>query len=401
MARDERIDALRGFALFGILAVNIQSFVTGLSAPSLGFLDEQSMLADHVTVLLTAFLLEFKFYPLFSFCFGYGFAVQTRRWTAMGEPVSPRFIRRMNALLFMGIFHGALLWFGDILTRYAIAGYVLRRYAGRGPRRLLKAAKFWFIVALVLMVIVGALTAVGSSSGVPGEGLAKMQELQEESARAFAAYTQGSYFDATMQRVKDFAVVMLGFILLVPQILVIFLLGALAAQLGLLRRPDRYRHFWKKMMRLGLWAGIPINIVYAWLQWQASQQPWTASNPVATLVAGELAPILSLAFIAAFALHGGSGPGRTIVRLLAPAGRISLTLYVGQSVVMVLLLSGFGLGLGAIFRPAALLAMAIVVYALLIAASHVTHRYGVPGPLELLWRRYTYSAGSTSKSRTY
>lgn len=79
MPRDPLIDALRGFALFGILAVNIQGYVTGLSAPSLGILSSQSTRADHHTVLLTAFLFEFKFYPIFSFCFGYGFAVQTRR----------------------------------------------------------------------------------------------------------------------------------------------------------------------------------------------------------------------------------------------------------------------------------------------------------------------------------
>lgn len=391
MPRDPLIDALRGFALFGILAVNIQGYVTGLSAPSLGILSSQSTRADHHTVLLTAFLFEFKFYPIFSFCFGYGFAVQTRRWIAGGEPVGTRFLRRMNAMLFMGILHGALLWFGDILTRYALAGYILRRYAGRGPRQLLDAAKSWFIVALGFMLVMAAIVAASSWAGVSGELIARRQELRTEVAHALAAYAHGSYIEATLQRVNDFAVVTAGFIMLVPHFMVIFLLGAIAAQLGLLRKPDKHHYFWEKMLRLGLWAGIPINIVYAWLQWQASQHPWAPTYSATSMVTGELAPIMSLAFIAAFALYGSQGAGRKLVLLLAPAGRIALTLYVCQSVLMAVLLSGFGLGLGATMGPAGQLGIAIAIYALLIAASHVMQRYAIRGPLETFWRRYTYA----------
>jgi uncharacterized protein len=144
-------------------------------------------------------------------------------------------------------------------------------------------------------------------------------------------------------------------------------------------------------MRLGLWVGIPVNIVYAWLQWQASLHPWTSTYPATSIVTGELAPFLALAFIAAFALHGGQGLGRKIVEFFAPAGRNALTLYVCQSIAMALLLSGFGFGFGATFGPARLLAMAIALYALLIAASHVMKRHAISGPLETLWRHYTYA----------
>lgn len=399
MPRDQLIDALRGFALFGILAVNIQCFVTGLSAPSLGVLDSQSSVADHLTVLLTAFLLEFKFYPIFSFCFGYGFAIQTRRWAATGVPAGPRFIRRMNGLLFMGLLHGGLLWFGDILTRYAITGYVLQRYAGYGPRRLLKAAKFWFMVAIVLMAVFSAVMVASSSADVPHENLARTQALQLESTRVFAAYSQGSYVEATIQRVNDFATVTLGFIILIPQVMVMFLLGSLAAHLGLLRRPDRYRSFWEKMMKIGLWVGIPVNIVYAWQQWQASQQPWAAAQSLLTTLAGDFAPILSVAFIAAFALHGSSGTGKTFVRVVAPAGRIALTMYVSQSALMALLLSGFGFGMGVNASPADLMLIASGIYIVLIAASHVMQHYAIPGPLEAMWRKYTYASPAAGQSR--
>ncbi len=399
MPRDERVDALRGLALFGILAVNIQCFVTGLDVPSLGILDSRSTLADHCVVLLTAFLLEFKFYPLFCFCFGYGFAVQTRRWARerhsapagvgleAGVGAGERFTRRMNALLCIGLLHGGLLWFGDILTRYAIAGHVLRRYAGCGPRGLLRAAKMWLAAALVLTVVLAGMMAAGAAVETAQERADRRQAAQSAGEHAMAAYTHGSYVDATIQRVHDFAIVTAGFIMVLPQIMAIFLAGAITAQLGLLRYPARHRDFWRRMLRLGLIIGIPINAVYAWTQWQASQHPWSTPQSVTSMVCGDLAPILSIAIIAGVALLGDGRAGRLAVRLLAPAGRRSLTLYVGQSVAMALLLSGFGLGLGAVFGPARLFFLAVVIQALLLAASHFMQRHAIRGSLETLWRR--------------
>lgn len=395
MQRDELIDALRGFALFGILAVNIHCFATGMSAPSLGILDAGSSVGDHAVVLLTALLLEFKFYPLFSFCFGYGFAVQTRRWAISGAAARPRFKRRMNAMLFMGMLHGGLLWFGDILTRYALAGHLLNAYAGYGPKRLLSVLRFWLIAAVIVMSITAVSMMAGSVSE-PADATAREQAARTDIALEIAVYTQGGYWEATRQRIGDYVFVTFGILVLAPQFMVLFLSGAIAAQLGLMRKYERHREFWKRMLRLGLYAGIPVNLVYAWLQWQASLHPWAApAHPVMTLVTGELAPTLSIALIAAFVLYSRSSIGRSLVCLFAPAGRVALTMYVSESVLMALLLNGFGLGLGATATQADLMLLAIGIYLLLLAASHVMLRYNIPGPLETLWRRYTY-AGTTS-----
>ena len=110
-------------------------------------------------------------------------------------------------------------------------------------------------------------------------------------------------------------------------------------------------------------------------------------------------PILSVAFIAAFALHGTSGTGKMIVRVLAPAGRIALTMYVSQSALMALLLSGFGFGMGVNASTADLMLMASGIYIVLIAASHVMQHYAIPGPLEAMWRKYTYASSATGQSR--
>ncbi len=393
--RDDLIDALRGFALFGILAVNIQCFVTGLAAPSLGILDAHSSRADHVAVWLTAFLLEFKFYPIFSFCFGYGFAVQMKRWKVAGVPLKQRFGRRMNAMLFMGLAHGTLLWFGDILTRYAITGYLLRRYADCGPRKLLVAAKFWLAIAVGLMTLFAMLTELGGSSETAAELATITRMMRDDAAQVIAAYTQSSYVDATIQRMSDYKSVTLNFVAVIPHFMTIFLFGALAAQLGLLRHPERHRTLWKKMWWFGIGVGVPVNLIHAWYQYQASLNPWSPPSTVLALVAGELAPIMAMAIVAAFARYGGLSGWRQIVGLLAPAGRIALTLYVCQSIAMAILLNGFAFGLGATLRPAALFSVAIAIYVVLIALSHAMRYFDIPGPLETVWRRYTYAQVET------
>ena len=112
------------------------------------------------------------------------------------------------------------------------------------------------------------------------------------------------------------------------------------------------------------------------------------------------APVLALAYVAAFVLGRERVAGTTLTKLLAPAGRIALTLYISQSVLMMLLLNGFGpaLGLGATFGQFELLVLAVAVYGLLLVAAHVMERFNIPVPLERLWRRYTDNAGAADRT---
>ncbi|MFN8984821.1 MAG: DUF418 domain-containing protein, partial [Burkholderiales bacterium] len=139
--REDVIDALRGAALLGILLVNIQSFAWGVSAPSMGVLWDDATVLDSLTIYLTSLFLEYKIYPIFCFCFGYGFAIMAKRWrlASIGDDavVKQRYQRRLNFMLVLGLSHGSLIWFGDILARYALAGHFLVTYIGKGPRILL------------------------------------------------------------------------------------------------------------------------------------------------------------------------------------------------------------------------------------------------------------------------
>lgn len=395
MARDDLIDALRGLALFGILAVNIQSFVWGVGSPSLGVLFENSSVADEIMLFLTALLLEYKFYPIFCFCFGYGFAVQTRRWVAHGIDAKARFTRRMNFMLLMGVLHGVFIWFGDILARYALTGYILRRHIRKGPRSILKASTFW--LSVVVATGIAFAVAGGISVNDATESLVQSEAAQSAAEKTFAAYTEAGYIDATIQRAEDFFFVTITYVMVLPQVMLFFLLGALIAQLKWLRYPERHRARWRRIFWIGLLTGLPINIAYAFSQLSTATDPWMPTSMWAMLLSA-CAPVLASAYVAAAALAYSTSPGKAIVRLLAPAGRIALTLYITQSVLMMILLNGFGLGLGASLGQAELFATSLAIFAFELLVAHLMQRFAISAPLEALWRRYTNAPSPWEKN---
>jgi uncharacterized protein len=387
-SRTPIIDALRGIALFGILAVNIQSFSSGVQIPSLGLLDAASGTADYVTVVVTALLFEYKFYPIFCFCFGYGFAIQVRKWVARGEDARGLFTRRIIFMLLMGVLHGVFIWFGDILSRYAVTAFILRRYLQSGPRKVIAAARLWFFITLAVSVFI-------ASAALSPDVMADLKRAVIDEFNATSRiYTHGTWLAVTVQRIKDFNTVSLGFIFLIPQVMLLFLLGALTAQMGWLRHPEKWRVLWWRVFLSGAAIGIPCNLMFTDRAYSIATSPgmhigfWQE-------FASQGTPFLSAMYVAAFALSARTIAGRAVCALFAPAGRFALTNYLLQSTVLSFLLYGYGLGLGAQLRQTQLLALACALYAVQLLASHLYQRTGWQGPMEALWRRF--AGGGTRK----
>lgn len=388
--RVHTIDALRGIALFGILAVNIQSAAWSLGGPTLGQFDEMTTTLDRMALLFTAFFLEFKFYPIFCFCFGYGFAVQARKWILRGQDADALFVRRLTFMLLFGIFHGVFLWYGDILARYALTGFILRHYIRKGPRELIRAIKIWTVVTLLATLILGSLISVAMTS--PDE-LANMNAtVMTEIAAAKTIYTTGNYLDITRQRATDFIAITASFLYIVPQIMLLFLLGALTANMGWLKvseqSPEKHHARLKRIFIFTFVVGAPINIAYTMKSW-AMAHAFTIDTSLFDLFVSTLAPIFAFAYISGLALMANARTGKMLIAVFAPAGKIALTNYVFQSLAMSFLLYGYGLGLGARLRQGELLLLAIAIYSLQLALSHWYCRVYRQGPLEWVWRRWT------------
>jgi uncharacterized protein len=166
VAPDQRINALdilRGFALIGILLMNIEWF--GRPISDLGGFNAELTGLDHGVGWLIRCFVEGKFYKLFALLFGMGFAVMLTQAMGKDRPFGAWFSRRMFVLFIFGILHMVFVWQGDILHDYAFAGllmlgfiYLLRKKRFEkfnNPRSILKLALWWLSIPMLLASLVG------------------------------------------------------------------------------------------------------------------------------------------------------------------------------------------------------------------------------------------------------
>jgi len=387
--RLEVVDALRAFALAGILQVNIQSFVWGAGDP-LGFFAGPPGLADTVVYLLVGTLVSTKFLSIFAFLFGFGMALQWRslRRRNSADKARVAYRRRLWFLLLLGLAHGALLYFGEILAAYALVGFLLLRYAHARPSALVAAARAWWLGFALLTVVSTAafewLRLAAAPEGDPAQVPAWALER-------WVVYTQGSYLEQIGARVADYLSILGTMALLaVPQIMGLFLLGLIAGRLGWLARPQRHWRLWRAAAWIGA-AALPFAFAGAWLNFVCLRD--SPGDPATVGYALQnVGALVACLYVALFIRLQRRPPMRRLVTWLAPAGRMPLTNYIAQSIVMGLLLSGWGLGLGASLGRAELALLALAIVAVQISASRAwIGRFG-QGPLEALWRRATYGS---------
>lgn len=356
-------DYLRLIALFGIVVVNVQ-FI-GFSALH-GFADPLGESAgDTVALWLVNGLALFKTYGLFSFMFGVGLGFLMRAATRRGLPFGRVYRNRMIGLAILGIAHGCLFFPGDILTIYAITGAVLYLARDWPVQRLMGAG-----AALLFAQIVIAPILLLATPATPPDIVALERDI----------LTHGSFFDAVVLRSIGFAFIMPSF-LVIQGIAALgwFCLGLAALKAGMI--DDSAHPLWQRARRWCLGPGVFMSLLAAAL-WQ-----WGPSVPGAVLTLAA-APIVTLGYLGLIAAIARP-PGPILEQLLA-AGGSSLSIYLGQSIILSSIFAGYGLGLwGAVDRVEAI-AIAVAVTAGLIGAITVWRKRFALGPFEWLLRRMTY-----------
>ena len=371
------VDALRGFALLGILSVNIWAFADPWFASPAANPSYDSAL-DHAVRFLVALLFETKFYVLFSFLFGYSFTLQMDAADRAHTVFLPRMLRRQAGLIVLGLLHGALLFYGDIMSLYGALGLVLLACRHWQPERAAKTAVgLLSVMGCTWMLFALLLTNAGTAPPDP-DALAKLQAFTG-TAGATQAYHRGHLPE------------MLGIILLLqaPTSMAMFLFGYAAGKVRLFEQPELYREAARRVLAHGMPLGLGGAVCYA----AASTYAPGGWLEVFCFGLGQLtAPLLTFSYVSAALLLFATPAGARIEHMLAPLGKMALSNYLLQSLVLGLLFTGYGLRLINALPPLAVLACVPPLYALQILLSAWwlrRHRYG---PGEWLLRAATLAA---------
>lgn len=399
--RIQVIDILRGFALFGILVVNMhyfsQPFLSAVAGPDAPWWDQTA-------AWLISFLATSKFFTLFSFLFGLGLGIQVLRAEERGAKFFGVYVRRLGALLLFGLAHAFLLWVGDILVLYSLVGFVVALFFRKAkPRTLVIWAIILTVLQLVWPLAFGGLFWLGQTAAETSPEAAEQFELAlAEQARISAediaidleVYGTGNYIEITAERVNDF-VMALGTSGLTSVLTVwsMFLLGLAAAKSNIFQQlPDRLP-FFRRVALICLPLGVVLNLWWAASGISLAGDSMTNLGPeffIAVAVLNLGGPVLSMGYMAGIVLLVYETPVGRWLSVLAPVGRMGLTNYLMQSLVATTIFYGYGFALFGQVGAAMGLLITVVIYAVQIPLSHFWMGRFRYGPMEWLWRTMTY-----------
>jgi len=377
------VDALRGFALFGILIVNIGVFSSpfygaGMADPN------YSRPVDLVVRWLIALLFETKFYLLFSFLFGYSFTLQMSAAERSQAAFSPRFLRRLAGLAVLGAAHAVLFYQGDILLTYALLGLGLLACRGMAPKRALRAA-LWLIV--LAATVWGILGLVSFLDPVQADYTA---QYKADALASILAY-RGTIGSTIAQHIYELTTSVWFMVLFVqgPFVFAMFLAGLALGRRNALADPWRQPRVLWLLCALGLVPGLAGSALYATTSLPSAGAQWELPGLAADLLT---APLLSMAYAAAFLLAIRTRALGWLGRWLAPAGRMALSNYLMQSVICALLFTGWGLRLFASLSPLATFGIAVAIFTAQLPWSAWWLRHHAYGPVEWFLRALTIGA---------
>jgi len=389
------IDSLRGFAIFGILMVNLPLMYQPMTNVLMNYSFALQPI-DAFAEWTVKIFFEGKFYVLFSALFGYGFYLFLHKASGTQAQNLKLFRRRLGYLLLIGIAHVGLLWAGDILIIYALFGFVLIAFRKKSDR-----TKFKWALALVLLPIVLSASAYGlmlAASQLP-EAKASMEASMAQGNtqtldlfnRAAETYKNGSYLETIHMRWQEYAALLPGLLFFYPTVLAMFLLGFIAAQRELISQCTAHLPFWRKATTWGFTLGLPLSIAYAYAMHRvpAGEQAsgWLVATTFLHITGGIL---LCLGYVALMVTRYAHGKSSLFDRWFAPVGRMALTNYIGHSFISVWLFHSYGLGLFGKIVPAMGIAIALGIFALQVPFSIWWLKHWRFGPLEWLWRSLTY-----------
>lgn len=383
--RIQAIDFIRGIALLGILLINIQTYTL------FAFLKPRQVYQLHLdkpeTYAPAQFFIHLfvkgQFYSIFSFLFGLSFYLMYSGLLRRGLDAGRLFRRRLWTLLFIGLFHAFVFWFGDVLHKYALLGFSLPFFYQKSIRTIFK----WIAGIVVLAIVLQLVNTLyfNHLSGRQGEG---QHAISSVIMHVIHVWKTGSLIEvASLQ--------WLCVIMLYARILqnglanfahyeIMFLLGIVAGKMNAIHRLHEYR---LQLIRLGLLL-FPLAILLKAISCipdlglSAGLGRFAIYEPVICSLAQFIAvPILSLIYLTEVSLMLRN-KSSWFITAVANAGRMSLTNYLMQTAICMLLFYGYAGGLAGKLTLLEALAVAVVIYIFQVIFSFFWLKYYTVGPVE-------------------
>jgi len=377
-------DLTRAVSLIGIALVN----VAVISYPLMGAYQHGGLntpLDDFAYFLVNALCLM-KFYTLFSFMFGVGFAYQMQSAQRAKAGFTGRYFRRILGLLILGLLHIALVFQGDILVMYALLGAVLFLFRNAATRTLVK----WGIGFFILQILVFTALTISLYLGqhyAPDDMALELAKMTESAARSEAVFGSGSFADAAAFRLSQWSeIIQVGIFMDGIGAMAFFLFGLAAVKSNVIANPQA--PIWKRFRRIFLPIGLIGSAIGSYIQSQGDSM---------------LSPIsmIGMSLIAFFALFSTAGylgliakwaaaPISAIKLFFARGGTATLTAYLMQGIILSLIFNAYGLRLFAKLDAVYCIIIALLVSLFTIGFASLWRRRFARGPFEYLLRKFTY-----------
>jgi uncharacterized protein len=368
--RIEALDVLRGVAVLMIFVVNVKA----MAAPPSYYFSPEAWGAPLDAAIGRAhqLLIDEKFFTLFTALFGCGLAIFCDRAAAAGRAGGLVF-RRLGVLLAIGLVHGYLIWFGDVLALYAVAGLLVIPFV-RAPPRVLYAAALAFL----------ALRMLAEFSPAPGfvseALLAPRPDVPAADALARAAYL-GDWRAQLAARAEMFSEIMVVHLVVdAPRVVAIMLAGLALYRQGFLSA---------RWSLSGYLVAIAAGTAAMVLLRYGSAAGHAATGETILWATMRIMAHFAQAFVYAAIVLALVRAGLRL-RPLAATGRMALTNYIACSLIGTSVFYGHGLGLYGALSLAEIMGFVVLVWAILIAGSVFWLAHFRFGPLEWAWRCLTY-----------
>ncbi|MBI3098109.1 MAG: DUF418 domain-containing protein [Planctomycetes bacterium] len=395
-ACDERLpllDRLRGIAILGVLVANIPWYSQPISSGS-SPRAPTDLWIDRVADMIVLVLVDGKMVTLLTVLFGAGLALQADKARAAGREFVPGYLRRQALLFAIGIAHGVLLWYGDILSAYAGVGCLATLFLALRPGRMLAVAAFlWAGTAAVLgglgllrryvvEPMTGAVTAseVGEDEESADPGWDIKGDRAADTSRELETYRSGPWsgmVEHRAWRVAEFlaaTVTVLGW-----QILAGFLTGMALHRLGWFSDPGAHRMRWRRVALWGIGLGIPVHLLAVPFAWEGRDIECDILQYLGV-------PFLTAGYLGLIALWTARGPGAFLARGVTAAGRLALSNYLAHSVVCGFIFYSYGLGWFGVFGRTENAIWVLLLWGLELPVSLWWVGRFRQGPVEWAWR---------------